>query len=72
MKRFARRMVAVVILAAMCGPMLGCADAVGASKADMNRQYRRVKLYDNQMLVDDLALATLTHRPLRLTRWVLD
>ncbi len=72
MMRFAKRLLVVAVLTAMCSPMLGCGDAVGASRADMKRQSRRARLYDKQMLVDDFALATLTHRPFRNTRWVMD
>ena len=70
--RLMKRFVALALLAAMFSPMLGCAQAVGASASDMKRQFKRVMLYDKQMMVDDLALATLTVRPLRTTRWVLD
>lgn len=70
--RLMKRLMVLALLAAMLSPMLGCAGAVGASKADMRREFRRVMLYDKQMMVDDLALFTLTHRPLRTTRWVLD
>lgn len=70
--RLMKRFVALALLAAMFSPLLGCAPAVGASSADMKRQYKRVMLYDRQELIDDLALATLTVRPMRTTRWVLD
>lgn len=70
--RLMKRLMLVAVLAAILSPMLGCAEAVGASKVDMKHQFRRAMLYDKQMLVDDLALATLTHRLLRTTRWVLD
>ncbi len=70
--RLMKRFVALALLAAMFSPMLGCAEAVGASKADMRREFKRAALYDSQMIVDDFALATLSHRPLRTTRWVLD
>ena len=70
--RLLKRFFLVAVLAAVLSPALGCAQAVGASKADMQRQFQRAMLYDSQMIVDDFALATLTHRPLRTTRWVLD
>jgi hypothetical protein len=72
MMRIAKRLLVVAILTAMFSPLLACGDAVGASQADMTRQRRRAELYDKQMLVDDVALLTLTHRPFRNTRWIMD
>lgn len=72
MMRLAKKLLVVAILTAMFSPLLACGDAVGASRADMTRQRRRAQLYDKQMLVDDVALLTLTFRPFRGTRWVMD
>ncbi len=70
--RLMKRFLLLAFVTAIFSPALGCAPAVGASAADNKRQYKRTMLYDKQMLVDDFTLATLTHRPLRTTRWVLD
>ena len=70
--RLMKRFLMLALLAAMFSPMLGCAAAVGQSRADVARQFKRSFLYDKQMLVDDFALATLTRRPLRTSRWIMN
>lgn len=70
--RLLKRFFMLALLAAMFSPMLGCAAAVGQSPADVKRQFKRTVLYDKQMLIDDLALATQTRRPMRTSRWVMN
>jgi len=71
-----KKIKALLMFALFCGaltvPSMGCADGVAQTKADYARSTRRAFRYDWQMAVDDFHLITYTHRPLRLSRYVVD
>ena len=68
---FAKKLLMVALLAALAAPVLGCA-GVGSTPAENQRAITRIIDYDARMLYDDWALATLTRRTLRTSRWVID
>ncbi len=67
----AKKLLMVALLAALSVPVLGCA-GVGSTPAENKRAIARIIDYDKRMLYDDWALATLTRRTLRTSRWVID
>lgn len=71
--RAIKTLVLTVLLAVMLVmPAIGCGDGVAQTKEDWARSTRRCFRYDKQILMDDLALITLTNRPQRLSRFILD
>ena len=69
--KIARRLLSLVILAAMFAPIGGCA-SVGATKEENERTVSRSWSYDQRMLVDDLGLFFQIDRPRRTSKWVID
>ncbi len=69
--KIARRLLSLVILAAMFAPLSGCA-SVGATKEENNRTISRSWEYDGRMLADDLGLLFQIDRPRRTSKWVID
>jgi hypothetical protein len=68
--KIARRLLALVILAAMFAPVGGC--GVGSTWDENKRTIARSYDYDKRMLVDDLGLLIQVDRPRRTSRWVID
>ena len=66
----AKRLLLLALAVAALSPVVGC--GVGTTAADNRRVLNRVADYDARELVDDLALFTQTHRPLRTSRYVID
>ena len=68
--KIARRLLCLVILAAMFAPIGGC--GVGSTQEENNRAIARSWDYDTRMLVDDLGLLIQVDRPRRTSKWVID
>jgi len=66
----AKRLLCMVILAAMFAPVGGC--GVGSTQEENNRAISRSYDYDARMLVDDLGLLIQVDRPRRTSRWIID
>lgn len=69
--KLTKKLLMVALLAALTVPAIGCA-GVGSTAAENRRAIARIVDYDARMLHDDLALAALTRRTLRTSRWVID
>lgn len=69
--KIARRLLSLVILAAMFAPIGGCS-SVGSTKEENNRTIARSFEYDRRMLADDLGLFFQIDRPRRTSKWVID
>lgn len=68
--KIARRLLSLVILAAMFAPVSGC--GVGTTQEENKRTIARSWDYDKRMLVDDLGLLIQVDRPRRTSKWVID
>lgn len=68
--KIARRLLSLVILAAMFAPIGGC--GVGTTQEENNRTVARSWDYDKRMLVDDLGLLFQVDRPRRTSKWIID
>lgn len=68
--KIARRLLSLVILAAMFAPIGGC--GVGTTKEENQRTVARSWDYDKRMLVDDLGLLFQVDRPRRTSKWIID
>ena len=66
-----RKLIALCLLVAVViSPVIGC--GVATTPAENRRMVNRIADLDSKMLVDDIALFTQTHRPLRTSKWVLE
>ena len=68
--KLAKKLVMVLILAAMFAPIGGC--GVGTTQEENKRTISRSWDYDMRMLVDDAGLLFQVDRPRRTSRWVID
>jgi len=68
--KIAKRLLTLVILAAMFAPIGGC--GVGSTWDENKRTISRSYDYDGRMLVDDLGLFFQMDRPRRTSKWIID